>query len=236
MALPKLNDVPMYTTIIPSTGKQIKYRPFLVKEQKVLMMAYESQDQTQIVNAILGTIEACTENLLIKELTNIDADYIFTNIRAKSVGESVSLILKCSECEQDTPFEFNLNDIKVPEINSRNKTIELSDNIKVVMKVPSYLDLIANGVLSDNISETEEIINYLVSCMEFVQTNEENISMVDEPLEEKIKFIEYLTVEQFEKLSSYMAELPRIKYSVSVPCVKCGHQNNRDLEGIDNFF
>jgi len=236
MALPKLNDVPMYTTIIPSTGKQIKYRPFLVKEQKVLMMAYESQDQTQIVNAILGTIEACTENLNIKEVTNIDADYIFTNIRAKSVGESVSLILKCSECEQDTPFEFNLNDIKVPEINSRNKTIELSDNIKVVMKIPSYLDLMEHGVLSDKISETESIINYLVACMEFIQTENENISMKDEPLQEKINFIEYLTVDQFEKLSLYMGELPRITYSVNVPCTKCGHQNKRDLEGIDNFF
>jgi hypothetical protein len=236
MALPKLNDVPMYTTVIPSTGKQVKYRPFLVKEQKVLMMAYESKDQTQIINAILGTIEACTENLSIKQLTNIDADYIFTNIRAKSVGESVSLILKCSECEDDIPFQFDLNNVKVPEIDSRSKTIEISDTLKVIMKIPSYLDLIENGVLSDKISETEGIINYLVSCMEFVQTEEENISMKDEPLQEKINFIEYLTVDQFEKLSLYMGELPRITYSVDVHCPKCGHQNKRNLEGIDNFF
>ena len=185
---------------------------------------------------MLSTIEACTENLLIKELTNIDADYIFTNIRAKSVGESVSLILKCSECKEDIPFEFNLNDINVPKIDSRNKTVELSDTIKVVMKIPGYPELIENGVLSEKISETEGIINYLVSCMEFIQTEDENISMKDEPLEEKIKFIEYLTVDQFEKLSLYMSDLPRIEYSVKVPCPKCKHQNKRDLEGIDNFF
>ena len=102
MALPKLNDVPLYTMTVPSTGKQVKYRPFLVKEQKVLMLAGESQDKEQMLSSMLNTIESCIDdNINVKNLPTFDVDYLFTQIRAKSVGENANLMVKCSKCEKE---------------------------------------------------------------------------------------------------------------------------------------
>jgi hypothetical protein len=236
MALPKLNDNPIYDVIIPSSGQVIKFRPFLVKEQKVLLIAFESQDENQLINAMLNTVDSCCKNLDSSKLTRVDVDYVFTMIRSKSVGENVTLIGPCESCGEEMTFEFNLNDLKLPEFKSRQQTIELADDLKVVMKVPTYGDILSNNTFQTNTSAQEALQRMILSCMESVQTKEENILLKDEPLEEKINFIDYLTMDQYEKVTSFISNMPGIIFDVEADCQKCGTKNKKTMEGINNFF
>lgn len=232
MALPKLNDVPMYNLNIPSTGKQVKYRPFLVKEQKILLIAYESQDRSQIVSAIMNCINSCTyEAVKAESLPIFDVDYIFTQIRSKSVGENAELSLKCVKCNEATPFSIDLSTIEIPEVKDKPATIQLTDDIKIKMKYPTYTDVVANTENAEDF-----MIKFIVSCIQSLQTNEENIEFKDEPIEEKIKFIESLTSDQFDKISQYVNSLPKLTQKINVTCQKCGTHNTRTLEGVENFF
>jgi len=236
MALPKLNDVPMYTTVIPSTGKQVQYRPFLVKEQKVLLVAYESQDRKQIINAMLDTIESCTNNQVQgQKLSTFDVDYMFTQIRSKSAGEKATLNLKCESCQEETPFTVNLTEINVPS-PSGHYDINLTDNIKIRMKYPTYLDVLENDKLNSETMGAEFMMEFMIACIESVTTNEEQIQLKDEPHEEKIEFIDSLNNEQFEKISEFVRNIPKVTQQVKVSCNKCGHSNDRTLEGMENFF
>ena len=214
MALPKLNDVPMYTTIVPSTGKEVQYRPFLVKEQKVLLVAYESQDRKQIINAMLNTIESCTDNQIQgQKLSIFDVDYMFTQIRSKSAGEKATLNLKCEKCEEETPFTVNLAEINV-ESPSSNHDIDLTDNIKIRMKYPTYLDVLENDKLNSESIGTEFMIEFMIACIESISTNEEHIQLKDETREEKVAFVDSLNNEQFEKISEFVRNIPKVSQKI----------------------
>ena len=234
MALPKLNDVPMYTMIVPSTKKEFKYRPFLVREQKVLLLAYESQDRTQIINAILECINSCTNGEIdSNKLPMFDIDYIFTQIRTKSVGEKAELNLRCNKCDEMTPFTVDLSQISIPEVQSKTPLIELTEDIKVQMRYPTYKDVMSNTTSTE---DKEFAIKFVLSCIQSVQTPEENIDLKDETLEEKTKFIESLTNEQFEKINKFVNDIPKLTQTINVKCEKCGEENSRIMEGVENFF
>ena len=144
MALPKINDVPKYTTTIPSNGKTIHYRPFLVKEQKVLLIALESQDQQNILRAMVDTLKACIdENVDFYNLATFDIEYLFTKIRSKSVGESSTISITCESCNEQTPVKVNLDDIKI-DVPAKNKIIQLTDTAKLIMRYPSYMSVLNN--------------------------------------------------------------------------------------------
>jgi len=238
MALPKLNDVPLYKVTIPSNGRVVDFRPFLIKEQKVLLVAYESQDQNQVINAILQTIDACTNGAVeTRKLTTIDVDYMFTQIRAKSVGEGVTLNLKCDKCEGQTEVSINLEDIKPPQFSDKPMVVELTKDIKVKMKTPTYLDILtSNNFAKDTDSQMDLMLKYLLTCMDSIQTEEENILLNDEPYEEKLSFLESLSTEQFGKLTQFLTTIPRIEHIIDVNCESCGEKIHRVLEGVDNFF
>jgi hypothetical protein len=238
MALPRLNDVPMYTMVVPSTGKQVKYRPFLVKEQKVLMIASESQDKKQMMSAMLDTIEACIQDdIKVKRLPTFDVDYMFLQIRGKSVGENSHLNIPCSKCEEVIGLDVDISKIKPPEVKLNSSVIKLTNEISVKLNYPSYINMIQNDniINQDNVN-SEFVLHYLVSCIESVQTAEENILMKDEPDEDKIGFIESLTTEQFDKLSNFVQNTPKIEHNIKVKCEKCGEETNANLEGIQDFF
>ena len=236
MALPNINDNPLYSVLVPSTGKEVKFRPFLVKEQKVLMIAFEAQDENQLVTAMMETVNSCCRDLDSTKLTKIDVDYIFAMIRAKSAGENVTLLANCEDCNEEITFIFNINDLKTPEIKSRTQTIQLADNLKIVMRVPSYTDIMAIEGYQEDLSQSDTISRMVLACIESVQTEDENIIMKDEPLEEKTKFVDYLTIDQFEKLTKFISDIPGISYDVKTDCKGCGATNKRSLEGIQNFF
>lgn len=238
MALPKLNDVPMYSMKVPSTGKEVKYRPFLVKEQKVLMLAGESQDRKQMLTAMLDTIESCIEgNINVKNLPTFDVDYLFTQIRAKSVGENANMLTTCTNCEKEVKFTVDLSKLNVPEVKKRQSIIELTSEISVKMSYPSYPAIIENDTTDENEDMTTEfLMNFILNCIESIQTPEENIMMRDEQYDEKIRFIESLNTEQFERLGDFVKDMPKISHNVNLKCESCGHEETRILEGMESFF
>jgi len=238
MPLPKLNNVPLYSMKIPSTGQEIKYRPFLVKEQKVLMIASESEDKKQILSAMLKTISNCVEDdINVGNLATFDVDYMFTQIRAKAVGESAELSLQCSSCEKFTDFKVELNAIEPPSGIDTNIVIDITSDIKVKMKYPSYNTIISNEKINNNdMGNSDFLVEFVLACIESVMTPEENIMMRDEPIEDRNAFIESLTSEQFESLGKFISNIPKLVHEVKVNCEHCSHLNVKSLEGIDDFF
>lgn len=235
MALPKLNDTPKYDLVIPSTNEKVRFRPYLVKEEKVLMMSIEAQDTQKALQAIVDTIEACVQDdLPTNRLTTFDIEYMFTQIRSKSVGETSTVSVECKECKKPIELTIPLSDIKVDIDPKISYSIQLTDTITLKMKWPSYKDLIdLNIAESTDIADSFKVI---AKCIESVQTPEENISMKDESDEEISNFIDSLTTDQFDKLRQFVEAMPKLEHIVQVECPHCKHKEERILTGINNFF
>lgn len=236
MALPKINETPGYEMVIPSTGKKVKYRPFLVKEQKILMIASESQDKKQILSSMLDTLTSCiADKINLNSLATFDVDYMFTQIRAKSVGEKTTLVNKCEKCEEKTEFTLNLDDIKPPKVK-QNIKIKLTDSISVLMKYPSYNAFINNDKILADDNQTETLMEFIIECMDSILTEEEQIRLKDESKEEIQTFVDSLTSEQFKLMAAFINDLPKLTHTFTVNCSKCTHTNIKTLEGIEDFF
>jgi len=238
MALPVLsNDKPMYEVVVPSSQETFKFRPFLVKEQKSLLIAYESQDPKQILNSMLNSIEECVPELKIDELATFDVDYIFTQIRAKSVGETATILSACVECNEQNEVKINLEDITMQSSKIKSKNIPITDLISVQMKYPTYKDMIANpDYLKQDGSQTEVLFNSIMSCMYSVQSGDDNIIISQEPITEVEKFINSLTNNQLTKITQFVEDMPTITHQEEFNCVKCNHKNTVELKGLQDFF
>jgi len=236
MALPKLNSSPKYELTIPSNGEKVRFRPFLVKEQKVLLLAYESQDKKQIIQAIIDTIESCVDdNIDAFKLSTFDVDYIFTQIRGKSVGEIVDLQISCESCQTPNDVKVNLEHINV-EVSDRDHLIQLTDDIAVKMGYPDYGRLMLNGNIFEAQNTSEVVMEVILSSIESIMTEEENILARDESREDLINFIDSMTSDQFGKISEYVEQMPVMKQTIEFQCSNCQHDNRRTLQGIDDFF
>jgi len=234
MALPSLNATPSYELTIPSTKKKYNYRPFLVKEQKILMLAYESKDKKQVINAMLDTVKSCIPEIDVKVLTTSDVDYIFTQLRAKSVGEKIELNIPCNNCSTQNPISVNVEEVKVNGDNAE-KIIELTDKISVKLKYPTYFDFM-NGMNLDSESQTETLMEIIISCLDSIMTEEENMLIRDEPKEEVIRFIESMNSQQFELISEFVQNIPQIEYNNKFKCISCSEEQEIKLQGLDDFF
>lgn len=236
MALPRLNESPQYELVIPSSGETVKYRPFLVKEQKVLLIAYESKDQRQIIDAIMNCIASCLqEDIDVSKLSTFDADYIFTKIRSKSVGEKINVTAKCGECDHKSDAEINLENIQL-QGDMKPSVIQLTDNIHLKMKYPSYREFINNDKIMTEELRTESVFEMLASCIDSVMTEEENIQLKDEPKEEIERFINSLTGEQFATVRTFVESMPKIILDFEFTCEACNKVNQHRLEGLQDFF
>ena len=235
MALPKLNSSPSYETTIPSTGKQVFFRPFLVKEQKNLLIAMETQDQKDLVRAIVSTINACVASDIEDELTTFDVDYLFTMIRSKSVGESSEVSMKCVECETDNPVNVQLDTIKLNN-EVKNVFIPITEEIKVKMKYPTYDEFLQNEKLFNSTSFTESLLELIIVCIDSIITEEERFSIKDESKEEVINFIESMTTAQFDMIAEFVTNIPAISQTGKFTCSNCGKENDYLLKGMDDFF
>jgi len=235
MALPQLNSVPKYQLKIPSSGKLVRYRPFLVKEQKVLLIAYESQDKRAIIQAMLDTVSSCVEEVDMKKLTTFDVDYMFTQIRGKSVGEVVDLNIACSECETNNEVKVNLEDVDM-KVEKQDMKVEITDTISIKLKYPDYGFFLRNPKVLEATSQADVLVDVIISCIDSVLTEDESINIADEPREEVEKFIESLTSSQFEKISKFVQNLPKMTHNVKFSCANCKHENTRTLEGLEDFF
>lgn len=233
MALPRLNETPSYVMRIPSTGKEVKYRPYLVKEEKILMMANESGDLESIVRAMTDTICACvTPELNPKTLSTFDLEYLFLQIRSVSVGETSTVYISCTECETQNEVVIDLKSVgcKVPK---RKNKIKISDDIELETKYPSYSDFDYSKVGD---SESFIVEEFLSNCIKAVCTKEERLSLADESKEEIVSFIESLTSSQIAKLQEYVMNIPTISTDTEFTCTQCEKVNKNKIQGITNFF
>lgn len=235
MALPKLNDKPKYELIIPSSKQNVKFRPYLVKEEKVLMMALESQDKAASLNAVVDTISSCVQDEFdSSKLTLFDIEYMFIMIRSKSVGEVSQLGIKCKQCEKTNEIAVRLDDIEVKQDRIVEKDIKLEENITLSMKYPNFNDVLKFE--DNNLTETEKTFMLIGKCMESIETEEENIMLKDVSDTEVNDFIESLNTEQFTKVKEYVENMPRVEKEIKFVCGGCETENTMVLSGIDDFF
>ena len=238
MALPKLsNDRPIYEMVIPSTKETVQYRPFLVKEQKNLLVAFESQDPKQILSSMVSCIDTCVEKINIRELSTFDVDYIFTKIRSKSVGETSKVLMACENCNEENEVTIKLDNINMGDISLKNTSIPINDDITVEMKYPTYEDMLKNEALfNSELNAGDMLIGNVMTCMHAVQTKEENLLIREEPKEEVETFLNSLTNEQLQKLVDFVESVPTLSHTENYNCKKCGKENTVTLKGIQDFF
>jgi hypothetical protein len=235
MALPKLNDQPKFEITVPSTKEMHRFRPFLVKEEKVLLIALESNDQRQMLNAIADTVDACSNgSVKVNELTTYDIEYLFTQLRGKSVGETTKLQMICKECEETTEAVINLDDIKMTG-GTTSPLIEISPNISVELSYPAYVNMMNDDtIMGDDASAATFAM--IRSCIKAVLTDDERIDMKDEDPKEVDEFIESMNSAQFQKIREFIDDMPAMKHNVEFTCDHCKHENKTVLEGMQAFF
>jgi len=239
MALPKLN-VPVYEAILPSTEKVIKYRPFLVKEEKILLTALEADDTKALSGAVKQIVNNCVQGELdVDKLPTFDIEYLFLRLRAKSVGEKVTIGLKpwnCSKkegglCENTTDVEINLEEVKVDKNNAPSSKIMLDDKIGIKMKYPDIDTINLSGTTSEAAG-----MDVIRGCVDMIFTGEdthERDSFTDEELDE---FIDSLNSQQFKLIRNFFDNMPVLKHTVKYKCETCGEKKETTLQGLNSFF
>ena len=241
MALPKLNQTPSYELTVPSTQEKIKFRPFLVKEQKILLMALETQDEKHILQSIYNTLQVCIlSECNINNLAIFDVEYIFLQMRGKSVGESLDLKLKChsSTCEHEQVIKIALDDIKI-EILEQEKTVNINDEYTLNLKYPTFNDILNSPVDTKETTaapEISDIYTLSLNCLESLDTAEEKFIFNDETHESKEEFLGSLTSPQFENIMKFVEALPKLKHNFYFDCEKCNENNNYNIQGLQDFF
>ena len=240
MALPKLN-VPVYEAILPSTEKVIKYRPFLVKEEKILLTAMEAGDEAAMIPAVKQIINNCVEgNLDVDKLPTFDIEYLFLRLRAKSVGETVTLGLRpwgCPKnngelCENSTQVDIDLEEVKVIKNDKHSNKIMLDDKIGIKL---SYPDMSKLGKL-DKIDTPESGMEIVKDCIDMVFTEEETFdksSFTDKEIDE---FIDSLNTQQFTLIKDFFDTMPMLKHTVKYKCETCGEDKETTVQGLNSFF
>ena len=237
MALP-VNPTPIYNLVIPSTNKNVKFRPWLVKEEKALLIAQQSEESEVMTDTLKSVIESCVlDKIDLSELATFDMEYIFTQIRGKSVGENVDLILKCKHCDDPKArikitFDITKIDVVIPE--GHTKKIHLFDNVGVVMKYPTIDSIRRLDILQSN--NIDAIFNIVTTCIDYIYDSEEIFYASESTQEELNNFICGLTSEQFIKLEKFFDNMPQMKKELDYKCPICGADNHIILEGMTSFF
>jgi len=234
MALPKLNS-PTYQLELPSTGKKIKYRPFLVKEQKILMMAQESKDEHEVLNAMTSLVNDCTFGKI--DATNspmFDVEYIFLRIRAKSVGEKITLNLTCPDDEKtQVPYDLNLEDVNVTMDEEHTTEIKVNDNVTIHFRYPYLKDMLG---IPSTINETEKSFHILNNCIDSIHYGDDVYNRVDLSDKDVNEFVDQLTTEQFEKVMVFFNTMPKVRHTLTFVNPKTKAMNEVVLEGLESFL
>ena len=231
MALPKL-ETPTYELSLPSNGKKVKYRPFLVKEYKVLLTALEA-DTAEIVRIVNELVDVCTYNKLkMSELSHFDVEYLFLQIRAKSVSEIANLVIDC-ECGEKIPYDLDITKIEVKKNSDKfDNKVQLADKVGVELRYPRFDEMMD---IYDSM-QNDKIIDMIAKCVIAVYTEQERIDAKDTPPAEMQEFLESLTKQQFDKIEQFFVNMPKLVQEVEKTCPSCKTVNNIRLEGIQNFF
>ena len=236
MALPKLNT-PTYELEIPSTDEKIKFRPFLVKEEKILMMALETKDNAQIVNAVKDIVSECTYNKLnINTMPMFDVEYIFLQIRSKSVGEVSKVQILCPDDKKTyTNVEIDLNEVKVQVEDGHTNKIELTDSMGIIMTYPNIDSFSENGIQDINASNMLDVIGTCILQI-YEDKGEKVYEAKDQTKKELVEFIEQLNTKQFQDVQKFFDTMPRLKHTIKVKNPKTKKTSDVTLSGLNDFF
>ena len=238
MPLPKIST-PTYEVELPSTGETIQYRPFLVKEEKVLVIALESEDTKQITTAIKTVIKNCilTKGIKVETLPTFDIEYLFLNIRGKSVGEEIDVNVICPDDEQTaTTVSINLDDIKVQKNEEHSNKIKVDKNIMMEMKYPSLDQFIKNNFDFNDANAMDQSFELIGSCIDKIYTEDEVWSTADVTKKELNEFLEQMNSAQFKEIEKFFETMPKLSHKVKVTNPKTGVESEVVLEGLASFF
>lgn len=227
------SQLPMYTMTLPISGIMAKYRPFVVKEEKILLVAAQSGDMNQIVDAMRNIISACTDGLLdTKKMCTADAEYAFLQIRMKSVGEDVKPQITCSKCKEKTSIKINLQNVKVKQVEKEvvDSNIKITDSLSIVLKYPSMHDVDYSK------NEIEAIFGVAKDCIESVIMNDEVYTKNDIDPKELSDFVDNLLPEQFEQIMKYVKTTPELYYQFAYTCPSCKEKVEVEVKTVADFF
>ena len=232
--LPKL-DTPTYRLTLPSTGDEIQYRPFLVKEQKLLMMAQESEEDQQIVDAVTSLVRTCTFDKIDADNSPMfDVEYIFLQIRGKSVGEKVQLRLICPDDEETTvDSEVDINDIAVQMTEDHTNEVQITDTVKLFLKYPVLKDM--RGLMV-NTSEMQQIFSVLTKCVHEIHYGEQIFSKIDITEKDIDEFIDQLTTDQFKGITNFFDTMPKLRHVIPITNPKTKVESEVVVEGLASFL
>jgi hypothetical protein len=238
MPLPKIST-PTYELELPSSGQTIKYRPFLVKEEKLLVLALESEDTKQITTAIKTVIKNCieTKNIKVESLPTFDIEYLFLNIRAKSVGEEIEVNIICPDDEETTvPVKINVDDIHVEKNSDHQKQIKVDDSIMMEMKYPSLDQFIKNNFDFAQENNLDQSFDLIASCIDKVYTEDEVWASADVSKKELSEFLEQMNSFQFKQIEKFFETMPKLAHKIKVKNPNTEVESEVVLEGLSSFF
>ena len=239
MPLPKINT-PTYELTLPSTGKKIKYRPFLVREEKILIMAMESEDMKDITNSIVQILSDCilTENVKVESLATFDIEYLFLNVRARSVGETVDVNITCpDDGETQVEMTIDIDSIKIQKTRGHKNIIKLDDNLSMKLRYPSLDQFVENNFETGQVvSEIGQSLSMITLCIDMIYNEEETWEAADFSKKELDEFVEQMNTKQFKQIEKFFTTMPKLSHTIAVKNPNTGVESEVVLEGLAAFF
>ena len=238
MPLPTIST-PTYELVLPSSNRKIKFRPFLVKEEKILILAMESQDTKQIANAVKNVITHCilTKGIKVEKLSTFDIEYLFLNIRGKSVGEDIEVMVTCpDDGKTQVPALINIDTIKVQKSDDHEKDIKLDDQYTLRMRYPSLNEFIKNNFATATEMNVDDTFDLIASCIDQVYSEEESWASADCTKKELSQFLDQLNSSQFKAIEKFFETMPKLSHTVKVTNPNTKKECEIVLEGLQNFF
>lgn len=236
MPLPKLN-APTYELVLPSSGKKVRYRPFLVKEEKILLIAMESEDEKQMKDAVQQILKNCilSRGVKVEDLAVFDIEYLFLNIRGKSVGEEVTLNLICPDDGETTvEVTINIEDIKVEKPEGHENIIKLNDDVSIVMKYPSMETFVKNNITGQ--SSLDTVFDLSADCISQIVEGEDVFESKSFSKKELLEFMDSMDSIQFQSIQKFFETMPKLSHKVLITNPKTNVESEVIIEGLNNFF
>jgi len=234
MGLPIL-ETPMHSCVLPSSQERIEFRPFLVGEQKVLMIAQESDDQQTQIREMIRLINACCDDVNADKLPTVDLEWLFLQIRIKSVGETSDITMKCDKCEAENDVSIDLESAKVKQDKKVSNIVELTNDISIELQFATYETMKGLDITQEE-TNTEEAFILMQRCIVAVIQGDQVFTKDDFTDKELEKFMDSMSLDMFEGVQDYLASAPTLSIEARFKCSACGNQQSSGLEGIGNFF
>ena len=240
MPLPKINT-PTYELVLPSSGKKIKYRPFLVREEKILIMALETEDQKQITRAVIDILSSCiiTKGIKLDKLATFDIEYLFLNVRSKSVGEQIEVNVTCPDDEKTSvPITIDIDSIKIEKNKKHTNIVKLDDSLSLKLRYPSMEQFISTNFESaeESGNEIKTTLDMIISCIDNIFNDEESWPASESTKKELGEFLDQLNTKQFKMIEDFFATMPKLTHTLKVKNPKTNVYSTVKLEGLASFF